>query len=823
MTSVLAGIALAALLAQAPSATDPTAAAEAKAAQGDLAGAAADYRALLDGVSAPRAVVLYRLANLERRLGNDTAAVARALEAASLLQRDGDRGRASEALNLAAMAEFTRANYVASARHLDEAIRLSGQGADWERHAEQLGNLGSVYFFVGRYDDAARVNARALTVTDQHRGAPWAARRRMVVTANQAALHQRLGRYADALALYGTVRSSGAPLPSGEHGQVMVNEGALFRRLGDPYKALQAYDRAGADFAQARDAKGEVTVLTNRGIALALDLGRADDALASFTEAARAASAAHVPREELLARLYRGETLLRSGRADAARADFEAALGAAVALDTREEQWKALYGLGRVDLAAGREPQARKAFDRAIGIVDVLREGLAVPSSRAEFFQDKREVYDARIAQGLGTDTPATVFELIERSRARAWRDRLKLEAVTLAGVQARLSPGTVLLAYWWSPQRAAVVRVTRAEATVTPLTVGLGLVTAFADAMRRPGDPRWTAFATELGDALLPDALVSGAAHVVVVPDGALGAVPFEALTVDGAALVARAAVSYLPAAALLRASALSASGWRPPWRHHLVAFGDPLSGDDPWSTPGTGQRRAASATEVRDISAALGGRHEIYLGRDNRKAALTEALQDPPAVLHLATHGAADLVAGERSRLVFSPAFDGGPSESLFLREVYELPLGGVDLAVLSACETERGPDVRGEGVQGFSRAVLAAGAARVVTTLWRVPDAASAELMRVFYYHLQRGERADDALAKAKRALITSETLAHPHYWAAFVLTGGTDALPRALRWREVGGAALMVGGALALGLLAWRRRATAVPLATAGRPE
>ncbi len=632
MASVLAGIALAALLAQTPSAADPMAAIEAKAATGDLAGAAADYRALLDNHSAPRALVLYRLANLERRLGHDTAAVARALEAAGLLQRDGDHGRASEALNLAAMAEFTRADYAASARHLDAAIRLSDEGADWERLAEQLGNLGSVYFFVGRYDDAARVNARALTVTDQHRAAPWAAGRRMVVTANQAALHQRLGRYADALALYGTIRSSDAPLPPEGHGRVMVNEGALFRRLGDPYKALQAYDRARADFAEAHDARGEVTVLTNRGIALALDLGRADDALASFTEAARAAGAAHVPREELLARLYRGETLLRSGRAEAARADFEAALGAAVTLDTREEQWKALYGLGRVELAAGREPQAREAFDRAIGIVDALRESLAVPSSRAEFFQDKREVYDARIALGLGTDPPATVFALIERSRARAWRERLKLEAVTLASVQARLSPGTVLLAYWWSSQRSAVVRVTREQATVTPLAVDLDLVTAFADAMRRPGDSRWTTLATELGHALLPDGLVAGATDVVIVPDGALGALPFEALTVQGGPLVARYPVSYLPTAALVRPATQPAGPWRAPWTRTLAGFGDPVSGEDPWSAPGAAPRLAASAAEVRDISAILGGQHALYLGRDNRKAALTEALQHPP-----------------------------------------------------------------------------------------------------------------------------------------------------------------------------------------------
>lgn len=814
MASVLTGIALAALLAQAPATSDPMAAAETKAAQGDLAGAAAEYRTLLDGQSVPRAVVLYRLANLERRLGNDTAAVARALEAADLLERDGDRGRASEALNLAAMAEFTGANYTASARHLDEAIRLSGQAEDWERHAEQIGNLGSVYFFTGRYDDAARVNALALTVTDRHRHAPWAARRRMVVVANQAALHQRLGRYADALALYRTVQAPDTPLPAGEHGQVMVNEGALFRRLGDPYKALRAYDQARADFARAGDAVGEVTVLTNRGIALALDLGRTDDAIASFTEAAQAARVARIPREELLARLYRGETLLRSGRAESALADFKAALDAAIALGASEEQWKALYGVGRLELAVGRVPQARDAFDRAIAVVDALRERLVMPSARAEFFQDKREVYDARIAQGLAADTPATVFELIERSRARAWRDRLKLDAVTLAGVQARLPPGTVLLAYWWSAPRAAVVRVTREHVAVTQLTVGPRLVTAFADAMRRPGDRSWHDIAAELGHALVPDGVVSGATHVVIVPDGELGAVPFEALTVDGAPLVARAAVSYLPTAALLRASGTGPAGWRPPWTRQLAAFGDPLPGDDAWSAPGATPRLAASAAEVRDISAVLGGRHALFLGRDNRKTALADVLRHPPAVLHLATHGAADLVAGERSRLLFSPAADGGPGESLFLREVYDLPLGPVNLAVLSACETERGPDVRGEGVQGFSRGVLAAGAARVVTTLWRVPDAASAELMRVFYYHLQRGERADDALAIAKRALITSSALAHPHYWAAFVLTGGTDALPRALRWRDIGGVSLIVAGSLALGLMTRRRPATGV---------
>ena len=635
----------------------------------------------------------------------------------------------------------------------------------------------------------------------------------MIATANEAALHQRLGRFEEALALYRAVRAPAAPLPPSERAQVLMNEGALFRRLGDPYKALEAYGQARADFASTSDTRGAATVLTNRGIALALDLERRDDAVAAFTAAATTAKAAGLRREDLLAHLYRGETPLRSGSLEPARADFEPALASATAVDAREEQWKALYGLGRVELVAGNLPVARQAFDRAIAVIDGLRERLAVPSTRVEFFQDKREVYDARIAHGVDSDPPGDVFALIERSRARAWRERLKLTDITIAGVQAQLEPGTVMLAYWWSAPQAAVVRITRAQVNVTRLSVNARLVSAMAEAMRRPDGPAWTEAADALGRALLPDGIVDGAARVVVVPDGALGAVPFEALTVQGAPLVTRAAVSYLPTAALLGAPT-AAAGWRAPWTRQLAAFGDPLPGNDAWSAPGAAPRLVASAQEVRDVATELGGHHDLFLGRANRKSALIWALRHPPAVLHVATHGAADLVSGERSRLLFSPDADGGPSESLFLREVYDLPLGEVDLVVLSACDTERGPDVRGEGVQGFSRGLLAAGAARAVTTLWRVPDAATAEFMRVFYHHLQRGERADDALASAKRALIASDTLAHPHYWAAFVLTGRTDALPRALRWRDVWGTTLIVAGSVALGLMVRRRRAAGV---------
>ena len=131
------------------------------------------------------------------------------------------------------------------------------------------------------------------------------------------------------------------------------------------------------------------------------------------------------------------------------------------------------------------------------------------------------------------------------------------------------------------------------------------------------------------------------------------------------------------------------------------------------------------------------------------------------------------------------------GQGADYLFLKEAYDLPLQHVELAVLSACDTERGQLLRGEGVRSFSRAFLAAGARSTVTTLWRVPDAPTAAFMKVFYYELQRGVPRDVALQTAKlRFARSGRDVADPHDWAAFVLTGeGLRPVPTAIRWSSV----------------------------------
>ncbi len=127
--------------------------------------------------------------------------------------------------------------------------------------------------------------------------------------------------------------------------------------------------------------------------------------------------------------------------------------------------------------------------------------------------------------------------------------------------------------------------------------------------------------------------------------------------------------------------------------------------------------------------------------------------------------------------SGLVLSLVDPQGRAQDGFLQmhDIYNLKLNA-DLVVLSACETALGRDVRGEGLIGLTRGFMYAGAPRVVASLWRVPDSATAELMKRFYEGLLRdGLRPAAALRRAQVALSNERRWSAPYYWAGFIIQG------------------------------------------------
>jgi len=181
------------------------------------------------------------------------------------------------------------------------------------------------------------------------------------------------------------------------------------------------------------------------------------------------------------------------------------------------------------------------------------------------------------------------------------------------------------------------------------------------------------------------------------------------------------------------------------------------------------TFERLPASRQEAEAIAAlAPPGQARLALGlQASRPEVLGDRLSGYRAV-HFATHGVVDAEHPSLSGLALSDGF-------LNLRDVYGLRLGA-DLVVLSGCRTALGREVRGEGLAGLARGFFHAGAPRVVASLWKVEDRATAELMIRFYRGMwSEGLTPAAALRAAQLSIRTERRWRDPYFWAGFVLQG------------------------------------------------
>jgi CHAT domain-containing protein len=269
---------------------------------------------------------------------------------------------------------------------------------------------------------------------------------------------------------------------------------------------------------------------------------------------------------------------------------------------------------------------------------------------------------------------------------------------------------------------------------------------------------PDVEARARTLYDTLVAKALP--AVHgdrLLIVPHDVLHYLPFAALRdAGGHWLVERYTLTTLPSASVLKylgdkGAAAGAS---------TLAIGNPDIG------PGLELRFAER--EARLVAADRGPGATVLV-RGEATEARAKSLLGSAGVVHFATHGDLDENDPLASALLLAPG--GGEDGRLEVREVLGLDMHA-RLVVLSACETGLGKLSRGDELVGLQRAFLYAGTPAVVTTLWKVDDRASYELVRVFY---ERLAAADSAPALRQAQLEVMKTYAHPFAWAAFVLTG------------------------------------------------
>jgi CHAT domain-containing protein len=255
--------------------------------------------------------------------------------------------------------------------------------------------------------------------------------------------------------------------------------------------------------------------------------------------------------------------------------------------------------------------------------------------------------------------------------------------------------------------------------------------------------------YATLLGPAT---AQIAGKQTIVIVPDGPLWKLPFQALeTPAGKFLIEERAVFYAPSLTVLHETlALK----RPTGAARALVITGPASADGKQETSGLRQIYGAARTTVYSGS-------EATAARLRNEAAGYQ-------VLHLATHGVFQDRSPMLSYLVLAE------HRTLDASEMMELPLRA-NLVVLSACETGRGEAVNGEGLLGMSWALLVAGSPATVASQWQVDSRSTTKLMLAFHRGLKDGAAKGEALRNATLSLMHAGDYRHPFYWAAFALVG------------------------------------------------
>jgi CHAT domain-containing protein len=291
---------------------------------------------------------------------------------------------------------------------------------------------------------------------------------------------------------------------------------------------------------------------------------------------------------------------------------------------------------------------------------------------------------------------------------------------------------------------------------------------------------------AAQLYDVLLRPARpeLEDKTKLVVVPDGVLWDLPFQALeSGDNRFLLQDHSISYAPSLTVLAQMVKSrrTEPIRRPLHNSLLAMGNPALGKESAAHVRLLHRNEKleplpeAETEVKNLGRLYGPKSRIYVGNEAQENRF-KAESDKYKILHLATHAILNNTSPMYSQIVLSQTGQGQSEDGLL--EAWEITNLNfkADMVVLSACETARGRVGAGEGVIGLTWALFLAGCPTTVVSQWKVESASTAALMVEFYRRLRsRSVTKAEALRQAALKLLQNDRYSHPFYWAGFVVMG------------------------------------------------
>jgi CHAT domain-containing protein/Tfp pilus assembly protein PilF len=613
-------------------------------------------------------------------------------------------------------------------------------------------------------------------------------------------------------------------------GYVRLFEGHIFLRRGEIVKALNMFEEAASFFSRAQASQGLGHALLSKGTAIARQGQRAEAQVLyekglSLLDKARAQASIPVLKKSFFQKIlpqYDSAALfmLANGFAERGFRIVES-MKARLFLDQLAEN------LANVD--KGLDPALRERRDELMGKLSTLAKA---------------------IEQSVGKgDSPKLASLKTEREALQAEFEKLQIdirldnpayaavrypEPVSLETLQKNvLKPGEILVEYYLSDEKAFAFVVSNQAFKAVELPAGsMAIRSAIQTYLAWIGNPyykteeeknRIAAGASLYGQLLRPlEPSLSEGTTIIVVPDGELAKLPFESLVVsiDPASkqpiyLLKRYPIKYIQSASVLTFLRLQFK--REGVTNAFIGFGDPVYDYEHFKKKepelgSTQELKGGILAELnRDRFTRGGGTFDRLEGSGQEVKAVAEIFRaktksdsDKPEInlrLDASEENAKSLAMADYGYILFScHGLLGDGYQCLVLSQVPEtkedgfLTLGEImnssykaKLVVLSACETGKGSEERGEGVTGLTRAVMYAGTPAAVVSLWSVSDEATRQLMVGFFRHMiQGGLSKDEALRRAKLELIEgtkkfllsdnqSVFISHPFFWAAFVMYG------------------------------------------------
>lgn len=687
----------------------------------------------------------------------------------------------------------------------DKALNIFTEAEVPSSQASIYLRKGFVFHYIGDDTLAFTMLDKALAISEKEKSTGGQGD----VYRTKGDIYLRAGKYSDALRMYNSA------FTFFEKENYVVGMGELYRKKGDTYfymedypKALEMYEKgesllkkAGAIESVAYALHGKASVLEK--------LGKTNETLNLYKESilklekVRAQTAIPGMKQTFMESIYdqyeKTVVFMLTNKYYDLGFTYIERMKARVFLDRLAE--------GLVPLEKGISPELKQKNDDIVSKLSRLNKQMDEATNQKD---EKRLTELKRQQLNLQTDFDQLLFKI--RLGNPLYSGVQYPEPITLQELQNVLKEDELMLRYFVSPDKLYAFIISKKEFNVIPIGINEAsinqLVENYLDSIGIKDYAEIKKYSTRLANEVFKPlkGYLKKRENIIIVPDGELIKVPFESYIIDRddsrnpVYLVSEYRVKYVQSATVL--ALIRKHYKREGTTNHFIGFGDPVYdyANFKKEQPEVGTQSTEKGSITGEIHhkkydkeggifvRLIGSGEEVetiadFFKRRSQQAKIYKRVEANETnakssdlinfdYIHFSCHG----VMGDGFQGLVLSQVPGSPEDGyLTLNEIMNCDYNA-RLVVLSACQTGKGEMTKGEGVTGLTQAVMYAGTPAVVASLWGVDEDATKDLLVAFYkYMVEGGMTGDEALRKAKLALINSEKYASPYYWAAFVMYG------------------------------------------------